>query len=49
MTATTEVDAVVKGTKTLVGLAPRWSRGLWVTRGWFGKRMTKVSQLFESI
>ena len=22
-----------KGTKTLVGLAPRWSRGLWMTRG----------------
>ena len=41
--ATIETDEEVKqGKSKLTGLAPKWSRGLWVTRGRLGKGMYKV-------
>ena len=41
--ATIETDEEVKRRKSkLTGLAPKWSRGLWVTRGRLGKGMYKV-------
>ena len=42
MTAAAEVNAVVKESKALVGLAPRWTRGQWMTKGRFRKGMTQV-------
>ena len=37
LTASSDVDTMVRGSRTQRVLAPRWLRGMWMTRGWMGK------------